>query len=692
MEPIRIVRDDIELNLSDDFQMEYSDTLALYDEDSINQPITVGGTANLDSNQRFFGYIGSLIQVEPLVNFPVTVDKGPISFQQAYMEVETINQDENGKQVVDFNIYLHGAAEELADQKWNQVDMGTIDLGIDIVQSMKDWNASAERIMRFPMYVNRSQYGSSNNQFGANGFANTQAFINAWDPIGASFPENDFAANKFSYGICPWLHLTYAMTAAFKAQGWNISGEFFDDPDIQKMLLVNNTTLDHMTMNGPSTELNWPNSFPAPNAPSRAAFQEILQDDDSITDIATNTLTFPFQGTYTIRCLINSDVSFRTLEFRNSDNVLVHDQICFNGVTNITTFNIGPSEVNEPLYISITDFPDIQSMQIAIQGGAVGHNGFERIIEYRHHVPDMTLTELLVKLKNAFGLNVKVSPFARNIRLDFIKDDLNSNESQAIPYMHDSLIINRLPNRAVSLIPSLRNGELKKLPPGSTAVTVDFFGSGYVPGDLLYSRIENAYYAAKWDKDEQRIKREYICENIEPYILGNGKETMERDLDMSLLPMRMIRLDTITEYALVPVMSEQGSSLDLSMGMNPSSDLTLITWHGLQAVWPDTSTNTYPLASTYNMNALGNEIGNFNFAPTDDSFSITSLHKKLMRSLAQQEQVEFRSLLDFVKAITIDRYKPLFLNGKRILLTERSLTLDDNSEVDVQFTGLAIRP
>ncbi len=115
-----------------------------------------------------------------------------------------------------------------------------------IRMGMEPWNqVSEENRVAFPSIYNRELYEGNNTLH--------DGIVNRYDSAGHLFVSNmkylTFSESfRWEHTIIPFLYLTDVVKSIFKKLNITVSGEFFEDDRVKRMLLYNNRTLDYVSV------------------------------------------------------------------------------------------------------------------------------------------------------------------------------------------------------------------------------------------------------------------------------------------------------------------------------------------------------------------------------------------------------------------------------------------------------------
>lgn len=516
----------------------------------------------------------------------------------------------------------------------------------------------------FPPYKNTAFYGTENPTF--------QDIINKWNIGTQSFDRNDKdVVNYNEHSLSPWLYLCYVVKEIFSSLGYSSGGSFFQHPEIKKLLLYNNYALDRVND-------IFRGSYNGPDLPVALLTGEshVIPIDDVTTppnsdpeelfNTATHEFTLDEYGEYAITCNINltqtsgspGDISIELWV----DGVFAYGVLA--DPTNLQPFTFTLSQVNKKLTLRIFAMGDISytlhsATFFVLKGYHPLLNVFSKTIEYKNHVPDVTVKDFLIALRKIPGLKITYAAGENKVDLDFNQDIFNAKRDDitnkaardydiepnngkgftlVFDFEGDSLLDDNFPDLS----------ELKKA--GEFATYADLpepTGVGYYAVVLNTNKIYRVVY------DGPDLVWELFSDNYYDYVIGDGTQ----EIRSGFSPVFMIIGNMTGGHGIMPNIEQLGSTPAFTTGKN-AFPLKLAIWHGMQPGFG----GDYPLASALNRDFNGDVIGNLTLRWDDDTHGLyVTFFRKWINFLLNTE-----TIIRQVKETVNDIFSDLFARKKTV--------------------------
>lgn len=435
----------------------------LFDEDTItNDKVLWFDIPLTQANQQAFDY-ANYKEVKAaklsLRNYDITYRYANGHKYKGKLVIQTIDDRR-----VRAGIFLNGFLVDFKDTKLADLDLGSQILGLDaagmantVANTLNtSWPATN---INFPSVKCLEFYGPFQDPGGNN--EDWNGIINYYDTIAENVPYNVIdiegeAINKYS--IVPFLYLCYLLKKIFELGGLFATGSFFDDPDIQQIPVWNNTPLD----NRPDKPLVVKATNTAENAMHSDEAKMLLFQDDStgdntdqyeVYDAGTSYFTITSAGQHfvSINLRLQSVVDSFTMHIavKSSSTVLWTTAIvevpigAFDQTyTFDTDFWLDASYVGQTLRVEAFLEPgtpwlpgvptDGDGPYISVTGDVLYANpSYDQLnkwnptVEYKNHVPDMTVGEFLLAIKEWFNLAFFFQPDGKKVLIEFKEPYIN---------------------------------------------------------------------------------------------------------------------------------------------------------------------------------------------------------------------------------------------------------------------------
>lgn len=461
----------------------------------------------------------------------------------------------------------------------------------------------------FPPVVSENFYGGKNPTW-----AN---FINKHSSV------LGYLDNYISNGIVnrnslvPMPFLWYVLKQALKEDGYQIEGSFYDDAEISQLMIYSNRSIDKNDFN-----FGWKvvRDTPIYNAAQLLSFNIEEYDPQNNFNLSQNKFTITAEGTYTIQFYaeveqqqVKPDVHFVMLDINSSiiidEAMTIVDDLSngnggyFQRYSHTITFVADASMVGSTAwwqrstgnpYVSAIIYQSyaVCNIVLANQGAGV-LNTFATNLDLVHHVPDITVGQLITALKEKWNLKIKPDVYKNTLRFDWV-EERNNNAYGGAPkdYSNRFLLKNPPVEKSEHAIKSFSienvdddfyDSEFKFLPgyevghyESIDAAPVNTPGEGY----WFYSNAENIYYLAVLDSVSGTISWKAKQPRVETEIVdANGHVDVKTECGV----ISMMVYDDTTPVGtsvgkrLYPYLIQQGSSSMFEMGDNPTS-LKLLFW------------------------------------------------------------------------------------------------------------------
>lgn len=603
------------------------------------------------------------------------------------------------------------------DKSLKSIDYGaSYDLGVDssaIVATAKTISLETDYSVygfTFVPHKNEDFYNSEN--------PNYCGIINRQNSVTGEFLKNTFATGN-KYTLVPFVYLFYILDTIFKKESLTPEGDFYNDPEMRRILLYNNYSLDKSTNEDNAYVITDEDYTIFGSSYSIYYFQNIKFkkgipnsfDESSAWDNGINEYTIQAPGNIDILAqldvFIPYDIDWYTcgvyeLQFAvYAAGVLITDgKIPANshGLKNLvisTTYTASAGDVGAKILIKYKlgtiNFPPY-GFNITIKGTSnllIANdteqlNIFERNVSISNHVKDITVGEFLASLKT-LGVSVDLDYIQGKAKLYYDSEIIKSTEyvdytDKAVEY-YENNFENKNKGYLVKYNFNSNNklveNNFKKYNAASFKGTVDTIYDLPVPiklGNVILVKNSNQLYITKINTGGSGYVWDYFSDNYNELKIGDG----ETEYNIEFTPMFMDYAENEGGTAdqnkcLIPVSKQSGTTQMYALGEN-DYDLCFVFLRGVNYTG-GTGTpkgGAYIYASSTNMGINGNTAGKY-----DCTFeNLNGIPKKfildLLYLLNNAEFVERGLNFSDRDIITFDIKKKVSIDGISFLVKNLS--------------------
>jgi hypothetical protein len=551
------------------------------------------------------------------------------------------------------SVILTGIASDFPDKKLNELNYGSDITFASAVNYAKTNNSITDdsAVCVFPTIYVPNMYGNSdddsdspaNADFGGHeivgvNISKTGKFINYWNAQNQTFPINEIQPsnvpkNDNRFVLVPQFKLIFVVKKLFESLGYTVSGDFFADSFLSKLLFMNYFAMDDkkkkyfLSASHPAVFTN------AQLFNGTIPFNDITslgnEDQNNSWDMQHNCYTIQTIGwhsikaVFSIQCLnlINGNSHFSLSA--NVMNLMNNGIFTYGGYSVQANFNyftlneIRSVEISANFYFNTADIGKkiiitgldntggyafrFLSAKLNITATSYQNlNRFSNKIKIANHVTSNTVGTVLNSLKLNFGLALFFDAENKTIEISFLKDILKSFNSIDITenVIKNSVEISIEENKGFLI--SQKNDE-----DISDIDNLDNIGSFIKKTDLpvpdklnVIAEVlqEGCFYQYK--KNDTTFALEWIKFGTSVREIKEGNETENVSLDIS------VTTNVLKNNVLVPYSKQQGTSDFFDTGIN-DTDLQLLNWYGMKK---NLLNMYYPFASALKFDAFGNII------------------------------------------------------------------------------------
>lgn len=666
-------------------------------------PFTVPDT---DNNLKALGFSN----VIELVNRTISLDCYIWLFGMPYTQAKIIISA-GTKRSIKINIAGGVKAMKIADKNLKDINYGEdYNLGINsdtIIATAKTISLVTDYTVygfTFVPHKNEDFYGTSNPDF--------CGIINRQNSTTGDFLKNDVSIGN-KYALVPWLYLFFILKKIFEEEGLTPTGDFWNDAEMQKLLLYNNYALD-----SPNNDDNCYVITGAEVAYNTNTRLKLYKGYSTTFDLANawSNLNFEYTiqqaGDIVIDVLINAYVDTRATDYFGvyephfnlyidgvlADRILFPSQ-SYGDFTRSLTYNytalvgdigkkIHLENVVAPVFLPLTGliFNVHASSYLLITNSSDLLNIYSKNVSFKNHVNDITVSEFLSELKN-LGISLGFDYNNGFVNLNYDKNYIKStdvvdwtdkatdeyeinfedkNKGFKINYdfgTNDKLVENNFKN----YLKSNFIGEfatLNQIPSPS--------GIGSIVAVLNSNQL---YISAQNTTTGIGYLWQYFSDYYYNVVLGNG----EKEFKIKIAPMFMDFADNeggtaAQNKCLIPVSKQSGSSQMYGIGMS-DFDLRFVFLRGINQSHslPSPQGGVYIYASTSQYGINGDYVGNYEFNLNSKKGLIDIFILDFLTALTNADIVERDILLNELDIVKFNVKNKVSLDGSNYLIKSLSV-------------------
>lgn len=668
----------LELN-EDSFRLEKINT-SFYPEvfqGDYSFPFTVDDN---EINRKTLGFPNTIENGNRILKTQCYLWLGGIPFNKA-----TLNVIGGSNNKIKLNIA--GGLKNLTifDKSIKELNYGnTYDLGIDsdaIIASAKVISLEFDYSVygfTFVPHKNENFYNNENPNF--------CGIINRQNSVTGDFLKNTYGTGN-KYTLVPFVYLFYILDTIFKTESLVPEGDFYDDPEMQRMLLYNNFALDKTTNEDNAYVITNTDYIIFGSSYSPYYFQNIKFlkgipnsfDESSAWDNLLNEYTIQAPGTIDILAQLDVFIPYNInwytcgvyeLEFaiyaagtlvtagRIPANSHGLKQLVISTTFNATSGNVG-SKILIKYKLGTINFPPF-GFNITIKGTSnllIANdteelNVFERNVSIPNHLKDISVGEFLTSLKT-LGVSVDLDYIQGKAKLYYDSNIINSTDYKDYTEQASEYYENNFEDKNKGYLVKYNFGtenklvesNFKKYSSASFKGTVSSFYDLPVPiklGNVILVKNSNQLYITKINTGGSGYVWEYFSDNYTELKIGEG----ETEYNIEFTPMFMDYAENEGGTAnqnkcLIPVSKQIGTTQLYALGEN-DFDLSFVFLRG-----PNSNIGTaspkggvYIYASSTNIGINGNKVGNYDCTFENENGLIKKFIYDLLYLLNNAEYIE----------------------------------------------------
>lgn len=666
-------------------------------------PFTVTDT---DTNLKALGFSN----VIELVNRTVSIDCYIWMFGIPYTQAKII-VSAGTKRTIKINIAGGVKAMKIADKNLQDLHYGAdYNLGLNtdaIILTAKNISLETDYTVygfTFVPHKNEDFYGTSNPDF--------SGIINRQDSTNGNFLKNSVTIGN-KHALVPWLYLFFILKTIFEEEGLIPDGDFWNDPEMHKVLLYNNYALDSPNNDdncyvkagseiayNTTTRLKLykgpPTTFDAAGAWSNSNFEYTIQQaGDIVIDVLINAYTDTratyYFGVYEphfnlyIDTVLCGQVIFPSQTYGESSISLTYSYTASIGDIGKKIYLVNKVD---PIFLPLTGliFNVHASSYMLITNSSELINIYSNKVSFKNHVKDITVAEFLSELKN-LGIALDFDYNNGLVKLNYDKNYINAkdcddwtglatddyelnfedkNKGFKVNYNFGSAD-KMVETNFKTYLKSNFKGEFKTLNQIPSPSGIGFIVA-ITNSNQLYISAPNATTGIGYIW-------KYFSDYYYDIVLGNG----EKEYKIKIAPMFMDFADneggtSQQNRCLIPISKQSGSSQMYGIGLS-DFDLRFVFLRGVNQLNSLTSPQggVYVYAGTSQYGINGNYVGNYEFNLNSKKGLIDIFILDFLKALTNADIVERDILLNELGILKFNVKNKVSLDGSNYLIKSLSI-------------------
>jgi hypothetical protein len=650
--------------------------------------------------------------------------KDTLKLEEGRWEFSEETDEETG-----INIYVGIDALPVMQKKLSELNLGgdrTIgSTAQDVIDHAKDQNThfypDVEYV--FPTVYNSEFYPDDVNQY-------WYEVINRWDPDAQSFYLNETATGHVENRdtLVPYTFHHYVIKQAFAEEGFEVEGDFMNDPDMQQATIENNFALDEfgdqhykifVAGDDPIDELG-AGSFVHMPVESGGTYYD---DDDAwyaggdyYTICATGPTEIIFQALFSVSddatLAVDASIRFDVMVDDGATQIAIASQEYLAGSMSdggVYAINISltpdmlVSDLTNHIYVYYTaagmfHYAGIPTLKITPLGNNASLNEYSKIINLKNHVPDMTTGEYIVALKSTYGLSIEYNYPTKKVALNYVSNKTRGIAKDYTP--HADKHYKKLIDKTNSKLPEYIFSESDKasfevgnpkLDPGTfnLVANYDALPTPVTTGQRYLILDTQAIYESFYNGDTSVYEYKLLGFNFRNVWNADPEAA---DYIAKCSPVMMRRTLFGADAYPIPNIEQQGSSIAYGMGINNNTELRTMFWRGMCSLHG----HDFPYANNSNYSIDGSDTYDLSL----DFKGVKGLQVKcwgkwflwINSGIRWTRRFTF-SVLDY---INFNLYAPLRCKQNYFIASEVDVTIENKKEtieMDMQLMPMIeVRP
>jgi hypothetical protein len=633
------------LNLTPKQKAQFQQQSPVFEFSRIPGTYSFGLEFPLEGNSELLGMAESkFVRDTPLFVESRFYFRGNIQYVGLLLIEEVNKSREKGS--IDTSFIVNGWASNISDVSIRTVCDEEIDLGdsqTEIVAAAKTASQAGypDSKIYFSPFRNLSHYSVED------GYSGTD--FNSFDQSSQSFRFNTDSST--SYGLAPSVYMLEVLKRCFEYFGYEATGDVFENPKLQKVLVEGLHSLDDIGVLGScllttSADVEIPTDYTWPDP----LFDEVVEDFTvaGVNELSGNFFPIPVTGDYRF------DITIAFGDKTGPDNVGLfipghyaspiwtytgsgNETVTYTGVIPLNSSLTNPCgllldsgfstiEVLEGSTISIT--PVISAF--------ADSNRFLGQFKIGDCLPDITISDFLIAIRKAFGINVFFNDLSK-VGFCTLYDQVLGQDFVTIDDFGYEYKKEILEERLLKINWGNSKTDVSDLRIEGSFDTVDDLPIPK-PGRIAHAFQTNNWYVAKLNDGETNWEWVVLGPKIDGVQIGSGRS--ESVVSSAKLPkIDLIEMDS--EEVLCRVYDEEGSSSWQEQGQR-TWPLYFSIKHGFQPG----GVNDYPLSSPYEYDYDGNVVSDFSLLYERENIGAYEVFwKAFVQKLYQSSRITIHSLL-----------------------------------------------
>jgi hypothetical protein len=673
---IRIVKDGVDLDLGD-IRLRWELPNSVFETEVIQNDFTFPFTLPISSvNMKAFNFINLPQVTKQGVKFNVDFFYEEISVS-AILIITGIKKNGFTCNIAAGLSALKNAdksLKELVYNSGNPINIPNFN-NLTAYETVNWKNAIA-----FPPHYNPDFYGDSNPDF--------CGVVNRQNGDDRSYLTNTiYTGNKYTF--VPFVYLHYILKTIFDAENLTILGSYWNHPDFASLLVYNNYALDKLNPVGLFSQTSYSGGLGG-----LVVIVPFTQTAGSGFDNLTHKYPVAVSGNYTFNLTLQGSIYFPAATIYNSVLYIRYET---GGVVSTDIFEVvlssfmmlTPFSINLTATASLVQFDrvwvEVVSANIFVLGltsatfnitlDPVDVNYHENNISINNHVPDITVSDFLNKLKRLAEVDFNLDWNNNTVYLKFIENTLKADvECDFTPFAdpYPEQLLNKGKGYTVNYDfgsnDDLLNNNFKQIDANRFLGDFQayFFPLPSASGQLARCLSTNQVFQSK-PNGSFGFQWEYIGDYYYPQKVNNGKT----DYKIEFAPLFMtfgspaVNEGTgLRAITLMPQIKQKGSSPAFDLGLNDAG-LRVVFFRGVynDPYWG----GTHVVASSGTFGLSGDVIGAQNLKLDGDDGIFTRYIKNILTIIDNNEIFEYKinlpaSYLRFRNKIHLDGVNWLIKN------------------------------
>lgn len=557
----------------------------------------------------------------------------------------------------------------------------------------------------FIPHKNEDFYGSSNTDF--------CGIINRQNSVTGDFLKNN-ATSGSRYSFVPFLYLFFILKKIFEEEGLIPIGDFWNDTEMQKILMYNNYALDseidyfddncyvytdsnhdYITIEKVQFIKGLSGTYDAANLWSNSLYEyTILQAGDITIDVYI-AATVSGNGTPpNLDHPFGFDVFIDGVQI-NGANDLAWPWNHRNYDTKSSTYSYTATiaDIGKKIYVKSKNILNALSLELspgsslAIYNTSDPYSSVDKTITFKNHIKDISVSDFLSIFKNA-GVQITFDYNKKFVYLNYDKDYIKAKsfddwtnkatddyEINFEDYKKGYKVNYDFGSADLLIENNFKNFDKNKYL--GSILSIKFLPISTEAGQTILILNSNKLYISIQNTNGIGFYWEFFCDNYYDIILDKG----QTESKCKLAPMFMDYADNEGGTAdenrcLIPISKQPGSSKMFGLGES-DFDLRFMFLRGVNQsnslVNPQGGNYIYAGTSIYGINS--NQVGNYEFMLNSSNGLIDIFVLDFLKALSVSTLVERDILLNELDILNLNIKKKISIDGSNYILKSMSIAI-----------------